>query len=50
MVDEGDDVFFLPKEVVEVNGGSGKGNRVEGGHGKNEEVCVAKSWLASCEC
>jgi len=31
-VDEGDDVFFLPKEVAEVDGGSGERSRVECGH------------------
>jgi len=31
-VDEGNDVFFLPKEVAEVNGGGGEGSGVEGRH------------------
>jgi len=31
-VDKGDNVFFLPKEVVEVDGGGGKRSRVECGH------------------
>jgi len=31
-VDKGDDVFFLPKEVAEVDGGSGEGDGVEGRH------------------
>jgi len=34
VVDKGDDVFFLPKEVAEVDGGSGEQSRVEGRHGK----------------
>ena len=33
-VNKGDNVFFLPKEVAEVDGGSGERNRVEGRHGK----------------
>jgi len=48
-VDEGDDVFFLPKEVAEVNGGGGEGGRVEGRLDKGG-VEFARSWLASCEC
>jgi len=31
-VDEGDDVFYLPEEVAEVDGGSGEGSGVECGH------------------
>jgi len=34
MVDEGDNMFFLPKEVAEVDGGSGERGGVEGRHGK----------------
>jgi len=49
-VDEGDNVFFLPKEVAEVDGGSGEGGGVEGRHGKNEEVSSKKAGWLSCEC
>jgi len=49
-VDEGDDVFFLPKEVAEVDGGGGKRSGVEGRHGKNEEVGSKKAGWLSCEC
>ena len=48
-VDEGDDVFFLPEEVAEVDGGGGEGGRVEGRLDKGG-VEFARSWLASCEC
>jgi len=49
-VDEGDDVFFLSKEVAEVDGGGGERSRVEGGHVKNEEVGSKKAGWLGCEC
>jgi len=49
-VDKGDDVFFLPEEVAEVDGGGGEGGRVEGRHGKNEEASSKKAGWLSCEC
>jgi len=49
-VDEGDNVFFLPKEVAEVDGGGGEGGGVEGRHGKNEEASSKKAGWLSCEC
>jgi len=44
-VDEGDDMFFLPEEVAEVDGGGGEGGGVERRHGKMRRL-VRKSWLA----
>jgi len=33
-VNEGNDVFFLPEEVAEVDGGGGERSGVEGRHGR----------------
>jgi len=49
-VDEGDNVFFLPEEVAEVDGGGGEGGGIEGRHDKNEEVSSKKAGWLSCEC
>jgi len=49
-VDEGDDMFFLSKEVTEVDGGGGERGRVEGGHVENEEVDSKKAGWLSCKC
>jgi len=49
-VDEGDNVFFLPKEVSEVDGGGGEGGGVERRHGEMRRLIRRKlSWLG-CEC
>jgi len=48
-INKGDNVFFLPKEVAEVDGGGGERGGVEGRHGKIRRLVSKKADWLSCE-